>query len=41
MTPASLRPRADGLLGADALPEVPLMSPRLQGELSPDGALTL
>jgi len=41
VTPASLRPRADGLLGADALPEVPLMSPRLQGELSPDGALTL
>jgi hypothetical protein len=36
-----LRPRADGLLDAQALPELPLMSPRLQGELASDGTLTL
>ena len=41
MKAVGLRPRADGLLDADVLPELPLMSPRLQGELGPDGTLTL
>ena len=41
MAPASLRPRADGLLDAAAVPEFPLMAPRLQGELGADGVLTL
>jgi hypothetical protein len=36
-----LRPRPDGLIDADALPAFPLMAPRLQGELTPDGALRL
>jgi hypothetical protein len=36
-----LAPRADGLLAAAALPEFPLMAPRLQGELAPDGELVL
>src|SRR6202041_1023646 len=38
---ARLRPRPDGLLDAEAPPELPLMSPRLQGELASDGTLTL
>ncbi len=37
----ALRPRADGLLDADSVPEFPLMAPRLQGELATDGLLTL
>ena len=36
-----MRPRADGLLDAEALPAFPLMAPRLQGELAPDGTLRL
>ena len=36
-----MRPRPDGLLDAEAPPELPLMSPRLQGELASDGTLTL
>jgi hypothetical protein len=37
----ALRPRADGLLEADALPVVPIMTPALQGELSASGVLRL
>jgi glycogen debranching enzyme len=36
-----MRPRADGLIATAALPEFPLMGPRLQGELSVEGDLTL
>jgi hypothetical protein len=36
-----LTPRADGLIGAAALPAFPLMAPRLQGELAADGGLGL
>jgi hypothetical protein len=36
-----LRARPDGLIESDALPAFPLMAPRLQGELSPNGALRL
>jgi hypothetical protein len=36
-----LRPRADGLIDADALPAFPLMAPRLQGELGGDATLRL
>ena len=38
---AALAPRADGALSAAAPPAFPLMTPRLQGELSPDGTLDL
>jgi glycogen debranching enzyme len=38
---SSLRPRADGLLDASGLPAFAIMAPRLQGELSPDGTLSL
>jgi len=37
----ALRPRADGLLAADAPPIVPIMTPALQGELSAAGVLRL
>jgi hypothetical protein len=36
-----LRARPDGLIDADALPALPLMGPRLQGELAADGTLRL
>lgn len=36
-----MRPRADGLIDADALPAFPIMAPRLQGELAGDGGLRL
>jgi len=38
---APLRARPDGLIDADAMPAFPLMAPRLQGELAPDGTLRL
>jgi glycogen debranching enzyme len=38
---ARLRPRADGRLAAETLPAVPIMAPRLQGEVSSEGALRL
>jgi len=36
-----LRPRADGLLEADRPPAFPIMAPRLQGELSGAGSVSL
>jgi hypothetical protein len=39
--PAPLHPRPDGLLSTDRLPAFPIMAPRLQGELTPQGVLTL
>ena len=38
---ARLRARSDGLLESDALPQVPLMAPRLQGELGDEGVLVI
>ena len=37
----ALRPRADGLLDVAGAPAFPIMAPRLQGELTPDGRLSL
>ena len=37
----SLRPRPDGLLAADVLPNVPIMTPALQGDVSAVGVLRL
>ncbi len=34
-------PRPDGLLDAGSAPAFPIMAPRLQGELAPDGTLSL
>ena len=36
-----LRARPDGLIEGELLPAFPLMAPRLQGELAPDGTLRL
>ena len=36
-----LRARPDGLIEGDVLPAFPLMAPRLQGELAPDGTARL